>query len=129
MDSISGRGALEVDVIVRIFVVCLDNVVIHVLDGKIGLYRAHLQGLEFQHGHGPRGVLKKYLVDSDADFLTRNQFSFNQVSFEYLLGQILSHYFLLLSLLQLFLLNPDSSSPVPGRVKQVDGEQAFLLCR
>ena len=27
--------------IVRIFAVCLDNVVIHVLDGKIGFYRAH----------------------------------------------------------------------------------------
>src|SRR5208337_2833091 len=95
MDSIPGRSALKVDVIVGILAVCLDDVVIHVLDGKISLYRTHPQGLEFQHGHGPCGVLKEYLVDSDADFLTRNQSSFNQVSFEYLLGQILSHYFLL----------------------------------
>src|SRR5208337_3504929 len=49
MDSISGRSALKVDVIVGIFAVRLDDVVIHVLDGKISLYRAQPQGLEFQH--------------------------------------------------------------------------------
>jgi hypothetical protein len=89
--------------IVGVLVICLDDIVINVLNGKFGPYPIQSQGFECQHGHGSRGVLQEYLVDSDADLFSGGQFSFNQMGFEYLVGQILRHRFLLCFLAQYFL--------------------------
>lgn len=65
--------------VIRIFVVFLDEVVVNVLAGEFGFDLRKLHGFEFEHHHGTGGVLGEGLVDFDSDVLTWDHFSVHKM--------------------------------------------------
>src|SRR5690606_30943792 len=77
--------------VVRIAEVGLEEVVIHVLRGKLGPHARHVHGLELQHHHSARGVLGEGLVDAQRDLRARPHLAINQMAFNELLRHVLPH--------------------------------------
>src|SRR5208283_4894935 len=68
MYTVSGSRGLEEFVIVSILVICLEEIMVHVLSCQLNLHPVKPQGLELQHGESSGGVLQKGVVDFDGDF-------------------------------------------------------------
>ena len=93
MNAVAGAGCLEVHVVVGIFIVRLQEVVIHILGSQLYIDRFNAQRLKFQHGHCSCGILKKRVVNFYGNLLTGNQFSLYQMGFQYFVGQVFGHIF------------------------------------
>ena len=61
----------QVDVVVRVSVVELDDVVIHVRHREGHAHAVEVEPLELEAGHGARRVLEQHLVDAELDLLAR----------------------------------------------------------
>ncbi len=70
-DSETPAGGLKEEMIVRILVVFLNEVVIDVLGGEFGFDPVDAHRLQFKHDHGAGGILRQGLVDVDADLRAR----------------------------------------------------------
>ena len=77
--------------VIRVFVVGLQEVMIHVLDCRFRLYTVDTQGLRFQYGHGSGGILEKGVVDGNGNLPAGNQVPFKQVRFQDLVRQVFRH--------------------------------------
>lgn len=72
-------GRLQEDVIVRVFVVRLQEIVIDVLHGTFRSHALDAHGFEFEHHERTGGVLRQGLVDADADLAAGLHFAFDEM--------------------------------------------------
>ncbi len=92
VDAVAGAGGLQVAMIVGVLVVGLQQVVVDVLGGQVDLHPLKPQGLELEHGHGPRRVLQQGVVDADGDLLAGDEAPLDQMSLQNLAGEIFCHF-------------------------------------
>jgi hypothetical protein len=94
-DAVAGRrvpkppllgGASQEQVVVGVLVVLLDEVVIDVLGGEVGVDLLDAHRLELEHHHRAGGVLGEGLVDRERDLLARLHRSLDQVVLDELFG-------------------------------------------
>ncbi len=65
--------------IVRILEVFLDQIVIHVLGGKLGACLIEAHGFQLEHDHRAGRILGQGLVDADADLIAGSHPPFDEV--------------------------------------------------
>jgi hypothetical protein len=75
-------------VVVRVPDVGLEQVVVHALGRTLRAHPVQPQGLEFQHGEGPGGVLEQGVVDAAGDFFGGGERTLHEVTREDLLRQV-----------------------------------------
>jgi hypothetical protein len=78
---------LQVFVIVSIFVIGLEDIVIHVLRCQFRLDCSNSERLKLQHGHGACGILQECLIDPYGDFFAGNKAPLYQMSSNNLMSQ------------------------------------------
>lgn len=81
-DPIAGTGTLEIQVIIRILMISLDQVVVHILNRNLGTGAAQAHRLQLQHNEGPGGILRKTLVDADPDHFPGCHLPFQEMALE-----------------------------------------------
>jgi len=107
--------ALQVSVVIGVFITDLDGVMIDVTYRQVGFHAGDAHGLELQISHRSGSVLRQSLIYADADFFTRFQTAADQVIREYFFNYIFSQW-------QLFL-------PNPPFVKGDTGVFFIILCK
>jgi hypothetical protein len=68
--------------VVGIFVVLLNQVVVHVLRGQFAVEAIDIHGLEFEHDHRTGGVLGQRLIDLQRDLFTRIQLAVDEMALD-----------------------------------------------
>jgi hypothetical protein len=84
-------GAVQEQVVVRILVVLLDEVVIHTLGRQLCLDTVETHRLELQHHQCSGHVLRERLVDADPDLPTGDHFAVNEMGLNQLARDVASH--------------------------------------
>ena len=85
-------NGLQVNMVIRSFVVDLQQVVVNVADGQFGPYPVQVQGFKSQISHNRIDVVGQGLIHRHFDFLARHQISrFSQMRIDQFLRQILCH--------------------------------------
>jgi hypothetical protein len=77
--------------IVRIFEIGLEQIVIDVLRGELGLDSGKVHRFELEHDHGSGGILSKGLVNFKADLLSGFHAALDQMAADQLLADIFAH--------------------------------------
>ena len=86
-----GNG-LQIDMVIRCFVVDLQQIMIDVADGQFGPDPFQVQCLKSQIGHNGVDVMRQGLIHCHLDFFSRHQTGrFSQMSLKQFLRQILCH--------------------------------------
>lgn len=77
--------------VVGIFEIFLDQVVIDVLGGQLGLDPGQAEAFELEHDEGAGGVLGKRLVDLERDLLAWVHPAVDEMGVDEFLGDVLWH--------------------------------------
>ena len=105
-DSVAGLGEpqavalgrrLEEQVVLRVLLIRLEEVVVDVLDGQLCAHAVQSQCFEFEHHHRARGVLGECLIDGQTDLVARLRRPFHQMRADEFLSDVLRHDRLLLA--------------------------------
>ena len=83
--------AVQEEVVVRVAVVGLEQVVVDVLGRELGADVVETHRLELEHHHRPGRVLGERLVDAEADLGAGDHLALDQVTGDQLLRDVLSH--------------------------------------
>jgi hypothetical protein len=79
-DTESAAGAAQKKVIIGVPVIFLNQVVIHVLAGKLGFHSVEPHSLEPEHHQSAGSVLSQGLVYFQSDLLPRFHLAFDKVA-------------------------------------------------
>jgi hypothetical protein len=79
---------LKVEMVIGILGISLEKVMVDILGAEFGLHFLEPEALELQHGEGPGGILEERVVDSNGDFLARDEPSFEEMALQYFLGEV-----------------------------------------
>ena len=91
---------LQVPVVIGIFKSALNGVMINITYGHFCSDSRNLHRFKLKIGHGPCGVLRQGLIDSNSDLSSVNESTGNNMCFNYFFGDRLAHEILvMLSLL------------------------------
>jgi hypothetical protein len=77
--------------VIGVLIVRLEKVVVNVLCGKFYPDPADPEGLEFEHGERSRCILQQGVINLNTDLFAGNQFTLNQMGFQYLMSKVLFH--------------------------------------
>ena len=91
-DTETLTGTLQKDVIVRVSVIRLDQIVVHVLNRKLRLDPVKVESFQREHDERARCVLGQRLVDLEADPCPGPQFSVREVRGNELLREVQSQF-------------------------------------
>jgi hypothetical protein len=91
-DPVACRCGLEKPVVIGILVIGLEKVMVYVLCRKLCFHPVDSQGLEFQQGHSPCGILKQGVINLYPDLGARDEPALRQMGFQNLMGEIPPHH-------------------------------------
>ena len=83
--------AVQEEVVVRVAVVGLEQVVVDVLRGQLGADVVEPHRLELEHDHRPGRVLRERLVDPDPDLPPGDSLTLDEMAGDQLLRDVLAH--------------------------------------
>ncbi len=80
VDSVLGRDALKISMIVGVHEIRLQSVVIGVANAQLGFYSRHFHSLELKVSHSASSILGKRLIDLDAYLVSSFQVTVGEMS-------------------------------------------------
>ena len=91
VDAVLGRDALQEAMVVGVLEARLEHVVVDVADRELRAHARDAHRLELEVGHRAGGVLRQRLVDAERDLAAGDGLAVDEVLFDDLAGQALSH--------------------------------------
>jgi len=77
--------------VIGAFKIFLEEVMVHILGGKLGAGAWNSQGFKFQHDQGAGRVMGQCLIDFQTDLFAGLHATFDQVTFDKLLRYVFAH--------------------------------------
>jgi hypothetical protein len=98
-DPEAATRALQEEVVVRVLVIRLNQIVVDILHRHLGLDAVEIHRLQLEHDQRTRGVLRQRLIDPDPDLAPGRHLARDEVGLDELVGYGLGHGSILLGVL------------------------------
>ena len=91
-NTVLGGDGLQITVVITVFKTALQGIMVHVGNTQFCLNPGNSHGLEFQIRHGTGGILCQGLINSQGNLAACGHGPGNQMTFNDLLRNCLSHF-------------------------------------